>query len=77
MTLQQELLKYRQELTRLLQEGQEGRFVLIQGDQLIGVWENEEEALRQGYDRFLMKPFLVKAVRASEKPHYFSRNLSR
>src|SRR4051812_41910016 len=43
---------YKRELPRLLAEGHEGKFVLIKGDALIGVWGDRYEALREGYARF-------------------------
>jgi len=37
-------------------------FVLIKGDQLVGVFPNAETAHREGVNRFGMEPFLVKQV---------------
>lgn len=35
---------YRHEVHRLLAEGHEGRFVLIKGETIIGIWDSQEEA---------------------------------
>lgn len=52
-----------------------GRFALIHGGQVIGIWDQWDEALRQGYERFMHEPFLAKEIVESEKPRYFSRNV--
>ena len=75
MSLNRELETYRRELPNWLAQGMEGRFVLIHGDQVIGIWDQWDEALRQGYERFLHEPFLTKEIVQSEKPLYFSRNV--
>src|SRR5690242_16041901 len=47
-----EVNAYLRELPRLLGEGEEGRFALIHGDQLLGVWDTFGDALEAGYERF-------------------------
>ena len=62
-----ELATYQRELPRLLAE--QGRFVLIKGDQVAGVFDIEDDALEAGYDWFgLDTPFFVKQIVANEKP---------
>ena len=34
---------YRREVGRLLAEGQEGKFILIKGEDIIGIWDTQEE----------------------------------
>jgi hypothetical protein len=46
-------------------EGQEGRYVVIKGDEVAGVWPSYEEALDGGYDRFGLVAFFVKQLTAS------------
>ena len=58
---------YRREVGRWLAEGQEGRHVLIKGDQVIGLWDTDEEAMAVGYQRFLGQPFLVHQIQARER----------
>ena len=43
-----------------------GRIVLIHGDELIGVFDTDAEAVREGTRRFGREPFLVRQVRAEE-----------
>jgi hypothetical protein len=67
MALEREMETYRRELPGLLARG-EGKMVLIFGDQVEGVFETRDDALRAGYDRFGLVPLLVKEVRANEEP---------
>jgi hypothetical protein len=53
---------YRRELPRLLAEGAEGRFALIKGDEVIGLFADEDEAMRVGREKYLMQPFLVQPI---------------
>lgn len=66
---------FRRELPGLLANPETaGRFVLIHGDAVAGVYDSFDESLAAGYDRFELKPFFVKQVLLNEKPKYFSRN---
>ena len=47
-----EINTYLRELPRLLREGDEGRYALIHGDQLLSVWDTYGDALQAGYERF-------------------------
>ena len=57
---------YRREVARLLAEGHEGRFVLIKGELIVGLFGTEVEALEQGYQRFHGEAFLVHKVQERE-----------
>src|SRR5487761_757193 len=50
---------YRREVGRLLAEGNEGRYIVIKGQQIIGIWDREKDALAIAYQKFLLQPFLV------------------
>jgi len=65
MTLERELETYRREFPRLLRD--EGKFVLVHGDEVAGVYDTEDEAVEAGDDRFGLEPFLVKQVSRSEE----------
>ncbi len=67
----QEWETYRREVGRLLAEGNEGRFVLIKGDQIIGLFDTYEQARDAGAEQFLLGPYLVQQVRTRE-PLYYS-----
>jgi hypothetical protein len=53
----------------------EGKFVLISGDKVIGVFDTEKDAIDQGYERLGNVPFLVKQVVKVETPQNFVSNL--
>jgi hypothetical protein len=40
-----------------------GKFVLIRGPRVVGVFATEEEAIRAGYEEFGPVPFLVRRIR--------------
>jgi hypothetical protein len=58
---------YRREVARLLAEGNEGKHVLIKGEEIIGIWDTFEEAMGAGYERFLGQPFLVQQIQERER----------
>jgi hypothetical protein len=57
---------YRREVGRLIAEGHEGKWVLIKGEEIIGLFDNRAQAMDMGYDRFLGQPFLVKQILTRE-----------
>jgi hypothetical protein len=59
---ERELATYLRELPRLLAEGQAGRHVLIQGDELVGSWEGQGAAIQAGRERFGLEPIFVKTI---------------
>jgi hypothetical protein len=63
MALERELETYRNKLPELKGEN-EGRFVLIKGDQVIDVFSSYDDALKAGYTAFGLEPFLVKRIEA-------------
>jgi hypothetical protein len=54
---------FRRELPRLLAEGHEGKWALINGDDVIDLLETFDEGYRIGRERFLLQPFIVQPVR--------------
>jgi hypothetical protein len=65
--IDRELETYRRELPRLLEEGREGRFVLIHGDRLDSFWPDDGTAYGAGCERFGVSPFPVKQVLRDER----------
>lgn len=53
---------YRKQVGRLLAEGHEGRWVLIKGEEIIGIWDTEKEADQVRVQRFLMQDVLLMQV---------------
>lgn len=57
---------YRREVGRLLAEGQEGKWVLIKEEAIIGVWDSREQAKAAALERYLMQPVLIYQVLVRE-----------
>jgi hypothetical protein len=53
----------------------EGKFVLIHGMQVAGVFESKMDAIAAGYQQFGDVPFLVKQILRIEAPLNFRSNL--
>jgi len=58
---------YRREVGRLLAEGHEGRWILIKGEEIIGIWDTEAEVLDEGYKRFLLQGFMIHQILTRER----------
>jgi hypothetical protein len=69
--LQKEIETYNAKLPQLL--GSVGRFVLVKGDEIEGIYETYADALKVGYERFKLDPFMVKRISPSEQIHCFTR----
>ena len=52
-----------------------GQHVLIHGDEVVDFFSSYEDALKAGYNRFGLDPFLVKQVQTIEQVHSISRLL--
>jgi hypothetical protein len=74
MALEKEIETYNRELPKLVDS--EGKFVVIQGENVLGVFTSYEDALRIGYEKCGLKPFLVKKIQTIEQVQFFSRDLS-
>jgi hypothetical protein len=74
--LQTELKTYEQHRDQLLGTA-EGKFVLIQNDQILGVYDSKMDAIAQGYQQCGNVPFLVKQIVKVEMPQNFTSNLLR
>jgi hypothetical protein len=66
--LDQEWKTFKRELPRLFAEGHEDKWVLIKGDEVLGVWENERDAMRAGYRKFYLSGFLVQKLTLTMRP---------
>jgi hypothetical protein len=71
--LQAELETFEQMKDRLLED--EGKFAVIHGSELIGVFSSYEDALKMGYQECKLDPFLVKKISAIEPINLFTREL--
>jgi hypothetical protein len=57
---------YRRELGRLLAEGQEGKYALIKGNEIIGIYETWDEARRIGLEKYLLQGHMVRPILSRE-----------
>ncbi len=73
MALEKEQETYKRRLAELTSD--EGKFVLIHGDDIFGVYGTYEDALAAGYQQFNLEPFLVKQIQTVEQVQSFTRIL--
>ncbi len=52
-----------------------GKFALVHGDELAGVFESYADAIRTGYEKFGLSPFLVKQILQQERILCFTKNI--
>lgn len=71
MALEKELETYRQKLPELA--AHEGKYVLIHGDEIVDFFATYEDAIKAGYQKYRLEPFLVKQVLAVEPVFCFTR----
>jgi hypothetical protein len=68
MVLVRELRTYEEKLPDLL--AHVGKFVLIHDDHVAGFFDTYADAVQAGYQRFELKPFLVKQVQEVEQVQF-------
>lgn len=73
MALEKELATYEKKLEELIPR--EGKFVLIHGDDVAGIWDTYVDALRAGYNQFGLDGFLVKKIQWTETVQHFTRDV--
>ena len=57
-----ELETFYRELPRLLDEGEEGRFVVVKGGSLHGVWDTFRDARQHGGEVFGLEQFVAQEI---------------
>jgi hypothetical protein len=62
--LMEELFTYKAHLKELLRD--KGKYVLIKGREVIGIYADEQDALREAAARFGYEPALIKQIAAKE-----------
>jgi hypothetical protein len=72
MALEQELETFERRLPELKTE-HEGKFALVRRDQVVDVFTSYEDAVKAGYARFGLDPFLVKQIQSVEQAQFVSR----
>ena len=71
MALETELAAYKQKLPELA--GDEGKFALIHGAEVIDTFDTYPDAIKEGYSRFGLEPFMVKQIQSVERVQFISR----
>lgn len=71
MALEKEMETYANKLPEL--KGSEGKFVLIHGSDVVDVYTSYEDAVKEGYNRFGLEPFLVKQIKTVVQAQFISR----
>ena len=69
--LQQELDFFERQRLDLLAQAP-GKYVLVKGSELIGIFDTELEAIRAGYQKIGNEPFLVKHIVEADIPLKFT-----
>lgn len=67
--LKEEFEVYNAKKEELLKE--EGKFVLIKGHEVVDVFANYEDALKEGLKRFGNTPFLIQQIQQIESVNFF------
>ena len=73
MALQKELETYKNKLSELKKD--EGKFVLIHGEDVIDTFSSYDDAIKEGYKLFKLEPFLVKQIHSVEQIQFISRSI--
>ena len=71
--LEKEIKTFTNALPSLMKD--EGKYALVIGDQVVGIYTAYEDALNAGYEKAKLSPFLVKKISGSETIAYFSRDV--
>lgn len=74
--LEKELTKYNSEKAALQLKYPDGGFVVINGDEILGVWQTRTDALREGINKYGNVQFLVKDIMERNIAANFSRELN-
>jgi hypothetical protein len=71
--LDRELATFKTALPNLMID--QGKFALVSGDEVLGTFDTYADALKAGYEKLGVRPFLVKKIAADENIAYFTRDL--
>lgn len=71
MALEKETETYQKRLAEL--KAHEGKYVLIHGDTVEDFFASYEDAIKAGYQKFGLSPFLVKQIQSAAQVQFISR----
>jgi hypothetical protein len=69
--LKEEIATYHARFEEL--KAHEGKFVLIHGAEVGGVFDSYADALKIGYEKYKLEPFLVKKIASAEIAQFITR----
>lgn len=72
---EKELEVYSRVKDKYLSSYPQGGFIVINGEEILGIWQSRIDALQAGIDKYGNVPFLVKNINEDEIVINFSRNL--
>lgn len=70
--LDKEIETYNKLLPKLM--AQQGKYVLIKGEEVVSTFDSYQDALAAGYAKFNLEPFLVKQIADAQIVAYFTRD---
>ena len=71
----EELKTYQEHLEGLLQTAS-GKYVLIKGSEIAGLYDDKKEAFNEGYRRYRLKGFMVQRVQPQLDTYYIGGSAS-
>jgi hypothetical protein len=72
MALEKELAVFQHKLPQFAAE-HAGEYVLIHADDVVDFFTSYDDAIKAGYSKFGLEPFLVKQIQAMDQVHFISR----
>jgi hypothetical protein len=75
MALDRELAVFQQKLPEFA-SAHSGEYVLIHGDAVVDFFTSYDDAIKAGYAKFGLDPFLVKQIQAMEQVHFITRSVT-
>ncbi len=72
MALEKELVTFKKSLPKMTAE-HDGKFVLVQEDNVVDFFDTYDDAINAGYKKFGLKSFLVKQIHSVAKVQFISR----
>ncbi len=67
---EKEIATYRRELPRLLEEGHIWRYALVNGDEVLSIWDTQSDAIQAGRLQFGLEPIFVKRIDPRDPERY-------
>jgi hypothetical protein len=65
-----EIATYLRELPRLVDEGYSWKYALVKGDEILSIWDTQNDAIQAGVERFGLEPIFVKTIDPRDKERF-------